>query len=688
VHEEERFAEGPRLRSRTAPPGSGTSVPNTRSPTSMPRALKNLQDSSVPGPLSHGTSPLGSSARAEGSAAQEDYDQGGSPDVVYTQPREATGGLGLQMKASSARTLCEFLQVSWQKEGPLGIHVDPTGRVAPFPPMVNYLNTLEQYQTPEQLRHTVRIERKRLRDAAKHIPGFEALSHEALVAVRQATGEDDLEMFDAHALRQIRADAVTAMPRRSFEVGSEGGASFGRHRDQHDNPKRSKLRYSLVVTLTKDPSGAEPSAVMVKDASTGLWSTISYGAEAGGAVLIRSQELHSSTKNDRKLGEVLKITFFFVAKNSASLPAHEVYNDHLNRPYFCDKQHRDTASYVLHRLGRHDEELKEPGFATLRDVWSVAASSLVANVAKEEGLAGRQRNRASSVYWRSGGCESFCLQDVIAEHIGCAADACAPRSIFPPTRSCTAEEMVNRMKACPELDRMTWTMTGSTRLVNDTLFPQPRRKSWSVIISHEQDEEASHTGPAPWSNRLFTYSQSYRPPSDWRAAPMPVAVFDLGVACWQAVWEHLSPISQVCPPTGCQLMIYQTLFGACIGRHRDNGLQPPDGSHGRLGNSEDENSQIRGSSVLVFTKGPPMTFALSSPPAHLKPWTATKTEYEIDPELTIPLGDGTLYVLTPRTDEQCCHEAWFEDSVLRRGADVRRAYVFRWLSKSRLFAVP
>ena len=168
---------------------------------------------------------------------------------------------------------------------------------------------------------------------------------------------------------------------------------------------------------------------------------------------------------------------------------------------------------------------------------------------------------------------------------------------------------------------------------------------------------------------------------------MPVAVFNLGVACWQAVWEHLSPISQVCPPTGCQLMIYQTLFGACIGRHRDNGLQPPDGSHGRLGNSEDENSQIRGSSVLVFTKGPPMTFALSSPPAHLKPWTATKTEYEIDPELTIPLGDGTLYVLTPRTDEQCCHEAWFEESVLRRGADVRRAYVFRWLSKSRLFAV-
>ena len=82
-------------------------------------------------------------------------------------------------------------------------------------------------------------------------------------------------------------------------------------------------------------------------------------------MLFRSQELHSSTENARELGEVMKLTFFFVAMASDALPEHEVYNDHLNRPYFCDNQHRDTASYVLHRLGRYDTDLMETGFATL-----------------------------------------------------------------------------------------------------------------------------------------------------------------------------------------------------------------------------------------------------------------------------------------------------------------------------------
>jgi hypothetical protein len=104
-----------------------------------------------------------------------------------------------------------------------------------------------------------------------------------------------------------------------------------------------------------------------------------------------------------------------------------------------------------------------------------------------------------------------------------------------------------------------------------------------------------------------------------------------------------------------------------------------------LGNSEDENSQIRGSSVMVYSMGPPMTFALSTPPGSKAPWQAPKRTYEIQASLTVSLDDGTLYVLDPRDDENCCHEAWFEESTLAHGADVRRAYVFRWLSKQKLF---
>ena len=71
-------------------------------------------------------------------------------------------------------------------------------------------------------------------------------------------------------------------------------------------------------------------------------------------------------------------------------------------------------------------------------------------------------------------------------------------------------------------------------------------------------------------------------------------------------------------------LFYWPLFDSKIGRHRDNGLLlevdnegDSDGeekatraTHARLGHSEDENSQIRGSSVMVYTEGPPMDFAL------------------------------------------------------------------------------
>ena len=82
-----------------------------------------------------------------------------------------------------------------------------------------------------------------------------------------------------------------------------------------------------------------------------------------------------------------------------------------------------------------------------------------------------------------------------------------------------------------------------------------------------------------------------------------------------------------------------------------------------------------------------MTFALSTPPLGKPPWETPKDEYEIEPTLTLALEDGTLYILDPRDDENHCHEAWFEDDIIARGADVRRAYVFRWLAKQHAFYV-
>ena len=59
------------------------------------------------------------------------------------------------------------------------------------------------------------------------------------------------------------------------------------------------------------------------------------------------------------------------------------------------------------------------------------------------------------------------------------------------------------------------------------------------------------------------------------------------------------------------------------------------GTHARLGHSEDQNSQIRGSSVIVYVEGAAMDFALVKSPEGKYPWTAKKKEYEYDFRLIV-----------------------------------------------------
>ena len=64
-------------------------------------------------------------------------------------------------------------------------------------------------------------------------------------------------------------------------------------------------------------------------------------------------------------------------------------------------------------------------------------------------------------------------------------------------------------------------------------------------------------------------------------------------------------------------------------------LSQEEGTHARLGHSEDENSQIRGSSVIVYVEGAEMEFALVKPPKGKHPWMAKKKEYEYDIRLIV-----------------------------------------------------
>ena len=224
--------------------------------------------------------------------------------------------------------------------------------------------------------------------------------------------------------------------------------------------------------------------------------------------------------------------------------------------------------------------------------------------------------------------------------------------------------------------------------LNATSYPQPRRRSWShVVEEHGADQQTDDTCAS-----LLSYTAYGRLPSDWEAVAMPLPVEDLGVALWRVALPFLAKPSKRCPPTGCQLLLYYTLFCSAIGRHRDNynSKQMVEVIKGKRslaslveGNHHggDANSQVVGSNVLVYTAGDAdMTFALSFPQP--SDYSASREEYVIHPIFCTTLGAGTLLVFSPVDDLFFCHEAFFGDHK----GNYRLAFVFRWLSQVRKFS--
>ena len=115
-------------------------------------------------------------------------------------------------------------------------------------------------------------------------------------------------------------------------------------------------------------------------------------------------------------------------------------------------------------------------------------------------------------------------------------------------------------------------MHGPQRVqLKDTAYPQPRRKSWSVIDNASSNFDAymdPETGEYVYD--AFNYTAAGRLAEDWKAYPMPLAVFDLGVELWRISLPFLHGPSAKEPPNACQLCTYYSLFGGAMVRHRDN----------------------------------------------------------------------------------------------------------------------
>ena len=124
-----------------------------------------------------------------------------------------------------------------------------------------------------------------------------------------------------------------------------------------------------------------------------------------------------------------------------------------------------------------------------------------------------------------------------------------------------------------------------------------------------------------------------------------------------------------------------------MGAHRDNnsgstmlnlvnGMAEPWGNNQRVGGSE--NSQVRGSSVVVFSRGQPMTMTLryATPDRDV---TQQSRHYITSPSFQMRMEDGWVTVLDPIDDMLMIHEVDWQDDDEFDETDVRIAWVYRWL---------
>ena len=274
------------------------------------------------------------------------------------------------------------------------------------------------------------------------------------------------------------------------------------------------------------------------------------------------------------------------------------------------------------------------------------------------------------------------------------AMALFPAEVFPSVED-TADTLAARLGGCGFLDDIHFKKGGhgkggATKAINKSKYPQPRRKTWSVVVDsspdqppHSQDQTA-----------LYAYTQFGRKPSDWRSSPMPMEIFELSILLWRLAMPYLGAVSKASPPTSVQVMMYYVLFGSRVGRHRDN-FSARDlhrwletGTTAAVGHtvSADTNSQVVGSDVLLWAEGNAgMVITLSFP--HPADRFGKRDAYVVHPTFQFTSGRGTLFVFKWQDDLFFCHQADFDKAVsLAAGrAGYRFVFVFRLLQSVRMF---
>ena len=228
-------------------------------------------------------------------------------------------------------------------------------------------------------------------------------------------------------------------------------------------------------------------------------------------------------------------------------------------------------------------------------------------------------------------------------------------------------------------------------LNEDPKSMQPLRRTSGMVkrmpyFFRSQLPKGEEEGDGKAVATLYGYPNAECPTNLWMCFPMTRLEYAQALRIWTIAWPSLTSVSRATPPNGVQFLAYHRLRRGKMGTHRDNnpgnvvlnlvnGSDRPWGDNPRVGGSE--NSQVRGSSVMVFSRGRPMTLTLryATPDRDV---TQNRKYYVTSPSFQMRMEDGWITILDAVDDMLMVHEVDWDDEDGCE-TDVRFAWVYRWL---------
>jgi hypothetical protein len=232
---------------------------------------------------------------------------------------------------------------------------------------------------------------------------------------------------------------------------------------------------------------------------------------------------------------------------------------------------------------------------------------------------------------------------------------------------------------------------------------QPMRRTISVALSEVYDiaDPIDEGERMRRVLRMFVYTCRESPAKRWMSRPSTNIEYAAVLVIWVKCWPYLPIASRQKPPTAWQYCIYQHVLNKYMGEHRDNfvrqdlkDLADPKGD-GELNERGTwagvENSQVKGSAVIVYSMGNcPMRMIFSKLSARDGAYQE-KSTYEIEPTFCFQFENGWICILDPIDDLLMMHSMTFEGIKESTEGNpnefVRVAMVIRLLQTVREFYV-